>query len=369
MVHIGDLIEPTLLSDMIEQGYIRERRHPVYPYRILNYTELAAYEGVWNPATTQCRGLVINDQGDVIARPFEKFHNHTEHDGQKFPSLDLMAPVHVTDKLDGSLGILVPKPDASGYIIATRGSFESEQAQWATRFYNEHYSDFQPNPNVTYLVEIIYAGNRIVVDYDFEDLVLIGMRHIETGEEWHVVTSKGWPGRTACSFDAETLAEALALPPRKNAEGVVVQFDGTGQRVKIKQEDYIRLHKLVTGLNERAVWEHLSAGGTFGDLIEGIPDEFHRWVTDVWDDLWTRYDAIHDNASFTFRAAIADLERKSETRTRKEFAMLVAEMPSDLKPLMFLMWDEDHVRVDAAIWKRLRPEGDTRMWNQTEDAA
>ncbi|MGY1946601.1 RNA ligase [Nocardia asiatica] len=369
MVHIDELVEPALLSDMLEQGYIRERRHAEYPYRILNYTETAAYSGVWNDATWQCRGLVINDQGYVIARPFEKFHNHSEHDGQKFPALDLFAPVKVTDKLDGSLGILVPKPDASGYIIATRGSFDSEQAQWATRFYNEHYGDFQPNPALTYLLEIIYKGNRIVVDYDYEDLVLIGMRHTETGEEWHPVTSKAWPGRIARTFDADTLAEALALPPRKNAEGLVVQYD-TGQRVKIKQEDYIRLHKLVTGLNERAVWEHMSAGLPFEALIEGIPDEFHRWVTDVWDELWTRYDTLHDETGLIFRRVIERLERESETRTRKEFALLVADLPNDLKPFMFLWWDDDKVRINNAIWKRLRPEGDTRMWNQpNEDAA
>ncbi len=354
-----------MLSDMLEQGYIRERRHPVYPYRILNYTETAAYEGIWNAATTQCRGLVIDDQGYVVARPFTKFHNHTEHDGQKFPALDLGAPVKVFDKLDGSLGILAPKPDGSGHIIATRGSFESEQAEWATRFYDEHYADdpiWQPEPGHTYLFEIIYGDNRIVVDYDFEDLVLLGGRSIDTGATF-APSASTYPGRVARTFDAATLRDALALPPRPNAEGIVVQFDN-GQLVKIKQADYLRLHKLVTGLNARAVWEHMSAGGTFEDLIGDIPDEFHGWVTQVWDDLWTAYDDIDGRASHNFLLAVARLERESETRTRKEFAALVADLPNDLKPLMFLLWDDDKVRVDAAIWKRLRPEGDTRMWNQ-----
>lgn len=366
MVHIEQLIDPRLLSDMLDQGYIRERRHPSYPYRILNYTETAAYEGLWNEATTQCRGLVIDDSGFVIARPLEKFHNHTEHDGHKFPALDLSAPVKVTDKLDGSMGVLVPKPDVSGYIIATRGSFESEQAQWATAFYNEHYADFQPDPAITYLVEIIYASNRIVVDYDFEDLVLIGMRHTETGEEWYPVTSKAWPGRIVRTFDADTLAEALALPPRSNAEGLVVQYD-SGQRVKIKQEDYIRLHKLVTGLNERAVWEHASADLPFEQLIENIPDEFHQWVTDVWDALREEFDGISGEATYRYMRILASLADE-EWNDRKVFAAH-AVTHRDFAPLLFLLYDGNEPKYAAAIWKRIRPSGDTRMWNQPSEEA
>jgi RNA ligase len=368
MVHIEQLIEPRLLSDMLEQGYIRERRHPVYPYRILNYTETAAYEGMWNEATTQCRGLVINDQGYVIARPFDKFHNHTEHDGQKFPPLDLSARVTVTDKADGSLGILVPKPDASGYIIATRGSFDSEQAQWATRFYNKHYGTFTPGPDVTYLFEIIFKDNRIVIDYDFEDLVLIGVRHIDTGRQLDLHIS-AWPGPKAHQFDATTFGEALALPPRKNAEGVVVLFKDTGQRVKIKQDDYIRLHKLVTGLNERAVWEHMAAGLSFEALIEGIPDEFHEWVTNVWDAFWDSFDGISGEAMYRYMRILASLN--GNTDDRKLFAAQAVQQ-GELTPLMFLLYDGSESRFNEAIWKRLRPVGDTRMWNQPnelEDAA
>jgi RNA ligase len=363
MVHIEQLIEPRLLSDMLEQGYIRERRHSVYPYRILNYTETAAYEGKWNQATVQCRGLVIDDQGIVIARPFEKFHNHTEHDGQKFPKLDLSAPVTVTDKLDGSLGILVPKPDASGCIIATRGSFDSEQAQWATAFYNEHFAHYRPDPTVTYLCEIIYKGNRIVIDYDFEDLVLIGMRHIETGEHRDLTSSLLWPGRYATQFAAETFADALAIPPRANAEGVVVYFEDTGQRVKIKQDDYIRLHKLVTGLNERAVWEHASAGLSFEALIENIPDEFHNWVTDVWEALWTEFDGITGEAMYRYMRILAAMPDRED---RKEFASHATKQ-GDYAPLMFLLYDCADRRFDEAVWKRLRPAGDTRMWNQPNE--
>ena len=36
-------------------------------------------------------------------------------------------------------------------------------------------------------------------------------------------------------FPYASLAEALAAPPRENAEGLVVYFPGTGHRLKLKQ--------------------------------------------------------------------------------------------------------------------------------------
>ena len=46
------------------------------------------------------------------------------------------------------------------------------------------------------------------------------------------------------------------MPPRSNAEGVVVR---TGlDMVKIKQEDYVALHRILTMTSARMVWEHLA---------------------------------------------------------------------------------------------------------------
>lgn len=363
---IGDLFEPSELLAMIGAGYVTERRHPTYPYRILNYTDAAVYDGVWNAVTRQCRGLVVDDHGIVVARPFEKFHNHNEHDGVRLPLLDMAAPVTVTDKADGSLGILVPTPEG-GHIIATRGSFTSEQAEWATKHYQAHYANdpaWQPEPGITYLFEIVYKANRIVVDYDFEDIVLIGLRNIASGEE-HDPRNSTYPGPVTETFAASTLAEALAIPPRPNAEGVVVRYTHTGQRVKIKQDDYIRLHKIVTGLSERMVWEHMSAGGSFEDLIKGLPDEFHDWTTNVWDSFWEQFDGITGEATYRYMRILAALDDRGD---RREFASY-AKKQGVYAPLMFLLYDNDQERFDAAVWKRLRPVGDTRMWNSSQETA
>lgn len=357
---LHELMDIALLDDMIDQGFIRERRHPTLPYRILGYTETAQYSRTWNAATRQCRGLVVDDENVVIARSFSKFFNDSEHDGERLPLLDLSAPVEVTDKLDGSLGISVPTPD--GLVIATRGSFESDQAKWATEFYRQHYTDrFQPVDGCTYLWEIIWRENRIVVQYDFEDLVLLGAIDNETGA---VISAAeiAWPGRKAKQFPYRTLAEALAAPVRDNAEGFVIRFLDSDLMVKCKLERYVQLHKIITGLSEKSVWEHASAGKPFEELIADLPDEFHEWVTGVWNELMFRHGEMRAAARLVFQQLVRD-------DTRKDFALRVQQHPNmETRPFMFMLYDGNTAKFEAAIWKAQKPSGDTYMMD-TEAAA
>lgn len=276
---LGSLIHPVALKRELEAGYVRRQDHLTLPLAILNYTHRCQYDRAWNEVTRQCRGLIYDTRtGELVARPWPKFHNYGEHDAE---TLDLEAPVVVTDKLDGSLGILYRRGDAS-HAVATRGSFSSEQALHATEIWAERYSsEFYPDPDLTYLFEIVYPGNRVVVDYgDLDDLVLLGAVETETGiciDPREI----DWPGLRVPTLSALTLAEALEIPPRANCEGVVVRFTEDDTMVKLKQEDYVELHRIVTGLNDRSVWEHLGQGGTVEELCERLPDEFHDWVKGV----------------------------------------------------------------------------------------
>lgn len=355
MVYLGDLLDTALLKEMIEQGYVRERAHSRYPYRILNYTEAAAFGKVWNAATLQCRGLVVNDDDIVIARPFPKFFNDSEFSvSNALGALDLSAPVEVTDKIDGSLGILMPAPDG-GYLIATRGSFASAQAEWATVYFREQFAGFTPLPGYTYLFEIVYPQNRIVVSYGYSDLVLLGAMHIDSGELTAAATLD-WPGRKAAQFPYNTLAEALSAPVRDNAEGFVIRYRETGLMVKVKLERYVQLHRLITGLSERSVWQHAASGKSFAELLIDLPDEFHEWVHQVW----SRLSAAHAEL------LAAAHERYSQIRAslppdpcRKEFALAAQADP--LRVYLFLLFDGREDKLREAIWKPLRPAGDTRM--------
>lgn len=348
---IQDLFTDELRYDMTINGYVRTQAHPTLPLMIYNYTEKAAYESVWNEVTLTCRGLIINTVTDeVVARPLRKFFNYGQVGA---PELDLDAPAIVTDKLDGSLGIVYPTPD--GPAVATRGSFTSEQALHATEVLRTRYAGWAPPDGYTVLLEIIYPENRIVLNYgELDDLVLLGGVHIDTGLTGGP-TLVTWPGPRAKIFKYRTLAQALAAPPRESAEGLVVHLLRTDDRVKIKQADYVALHKIVTGLTARTVWEHMLTERPLSELIEPLPDEFHGWVRDVAyairHDVETRKQWITAN----YEAALSQLPEGWDPATRegrKDFAAIAARH-RDSWALFALLDGKD---ITLELLRRARPE-------------
>lgn len=359
---LADIVDPLALQAAISEGLVRARQHPTLDLTIYNYSERAQYERIWNQVTRNCRGLIVNGAGEVVARPWSKFFNYGEHEQERgdLTPLDLSAPVEVTDKMDGSLGILY------GDAIATRGSFISEQARHATEVYRQkHASRWTPTPGLTYLFEIIYPENRIVLDYrGQDDLVLLGAVQIADGKRLGPDDLPEWPGPRTITYAYPTLADALAAKPRPNAEGLVVRYLDTGLMVKIKQDDYVALHKLVTGLNERVVWEHLSSSGSTDDLVASIPDEFHEWVWEKASALRSLHAVKLRQAEITHAGILTQLPGRFG---RGEYAAMAKRYTPDVMPLLFNLLDGKD--PSPAIWKQLRPRGDTYMLGITEDVA
>ncbi len=318
------------------QGYLQIGRHASAPLLIHNYSQSAQYERHWVAETLMCRGLITDLDGKVIARPFGKFFNLDEHIG-------LMGPVpeeafEVYEKMDGSLGIIfhwegVPQ-------IATRGSFESEQAVRASHILRKKYGHAKLDPAHTYLVEIIYPENRIVVDYaGLEDLVLLAILHTESGEEV-ALHDVGLP--LVKRYDGLKDLDALKAVQEDNKEGFVVRFK-SGLRVKVKFDEYVRLHRILTGVNARTVWEALKEGDDLEKFLESVPDEFYKWVRSVEKDLRAQFAEIDADCRLEFR-------HFDNRKGAAEYYLGQCKYPA----IMFRMLDGKN--YDEIIWKMIRPE-------------
>lgn len=363
--HISDLFDPADLAAAIAGGYVRQQTHPTLPLLITNYTEKAVYERAWTAVTRQCRGLIYNTEtGEVTARPLPKFWNLSEPESG---TLDLNEPAVVLEKVDGSLAIFHRTPD--GLEVATRGSFTSEQAIHATALLRSQYGNWCPPDGLTVLAEIIYPANRIVVDYQgLDDLVLLGAVDIKTGRTFGPDAVPDWPGPVVETFPYRTLAEALAAPVRDNREGFVVWFPESDARTKIKYETYVILHRLVTGLNARGVWEHLGLGGTVEQMCAPLPDEFHAWVAEVADGLIAEQRRILDAAGAEHEhiAGLMDaLALEDPREARKRYAIHAQASP--LRAWLFMLLDGKD--PSQKIWRTLQPAPDLRPTSYTEEAA
>lgn len=316
-VYLPDILDQKLFSQMVSEGYVRVQQHPTQPLSIANYAEKTVFNKEWNEVTRQCRGLIYNSQtSEIIARPFQKFFNHNESTA---PVIGLNTPVTVTDKQDGSLGILY-RDGLDSWAVATRGSFTSDQAEHATALYRRKYWNlFKPLPSITYLFEIIYPENRIVVDYQaLDDLVLLGAVDIATGKSIgpDVIqdperSRRPWPGPVTQIFDFGSYKAALSAPPRRGMEGLVVHDHLTDERVKIKQEDYVVLHRLVTGLSARRVHEAMLSGQDLDEFIAPLPDEFHDWVREVAGQIEDKVRIANQTIDLQWKQVVAECEARS----------------------------------------------------------
>jgi RNA ligase. len=149
---------------------------------LFNYTARATYENTWNAVEVASHGLIVHWPGaQLAALPFPKFFNVGQRPDTALDELGVHpGPVEVTSKLDGSLGILYRSSD--GFAVATRGSFTSPQAVWATEHLRTHYDLSALPDDVTLLFEIVYPDNPegpIPRYGQTADLVLIGARRFD----------------------------------------------------------------------------------------------------------------------------------------------------------------------------------------------
>ena len=355
-----------ILNKYISDGLVVKNDHPTLPISIYNYSRTCQYENKWDEITKACRGLILDQEGNVIAKGFDKFFNIEEHNPEEIPN----EPFEVFEKLDGSLGILFWYQGK--WILATKGSFTSDQAVRAKEILKKY--NFEPIPKgYTTLVEIIYPENRIVCGYgDEESLVVLSMINNSSGKELDYTSLLYISDETRMpvvkKYDAINDYKTLKSLISKDREGYVIRFRN-GFRMKIKGEEYVRLHRILTGFSNVDIWEYLKDGKNIDELLDRVPDEFDKWVRTTIRDL--RYGSyqlreragkLHDGFRY---GKFGDVDPEP---TKKEFAEFVMKQEEVLHAIMFAMWNKNNEKVDEIIWKLIKPKYSKPFWQKEIDS-
>jgi RNA ligase len=345
------------LNQYYEDGLLYKQTHPTLPLTIWNYTPNTQYSNLWDDITTQCRGLVTDNDGNVVARPFKKFFNIEED--KHTPTTEF----EVHEKMDGSLGILFNYEGE--WILSTRGSFTSEQSVKGRKLL-EKYDYNKLHPDYTYLFEIIYSENRIVCRYDFEDLILLGMIHTKSGYEVNIHSDNSDDIRfknllnniginIVKRYDGIKDYTSLKSLVDNNAEGFVVRFSN-GDRMKIKGEEYIRLHRIMTNISTTGIWEMLLNGDNVNELLKDVPDEFYQKIKNYANELkYAHYQISEQCGKSHYYFRYGKYTDREVEPTKKEYAEHVMKHSHpNLRSVMFAMWDGKP--YDKIIWNILKPE-------------
>lgn len=280
------------------ESYLRNDSVTVSSYQDMNIIKYSHLGVDWSREENRvARGLVLDNDGKILARPFDKFFNLNELSGrevydrsvQKLSEAD-QGPIEVMDKLDGSLVIVFYH---NGLRFASSGSLDGEHALMFEEAANRLWS-FSTLMNVkelskthTLMFEYTSPSNKVVLDYKDEELRLIGIRETSSGKEYTMSETKSMTENIGIDYvktlNLSNMSEVIDyIEEEKDIEGVVILFKETMKRVKIKTSEYLERHKEANALNIRA-------GGLTKANIEYIVTSVISEDKGHIDDLLARY--------------------------------------------------------------------------------
>ena len=200
--------------------------------------------------------------------------------------------------------------------------------------------------------------NRIVVNYgDYEGLILLSAFDTKSGIEISRTELEKLEGEWELVREYKTGDKDYTILKdmiSNDSEGFVIRFRD-GFRMKIKGEEYIRLHRIITNVSTRDVWEYLKENKPFDELLDKVPDEFYTWVKDTKESLENQFNEIKLKVEKEFRTLI----------NKKEYAEKIKDNP--IKHLLFKRLDSYSQEMDKIIWDMIYPEYSKPFKTKTDD--
>lgn len=271
--------------------------------RYANYSDIMSgeqdvtLESFWNLYDgfyKECRSVVLDIKNEcLVLTPFRKFRNLNEAEETSYENISRMIKnascVEVSNKLDGSMQAA---RFYNNEIIMSGSQALDKENSWRLadgyKMLMEN-RDYQimlmENPDKTFIFEYISRRDAHVVKYDVEGLFLIGVRDVNNGYESSYREILEYGSRygvlTTEVYD-KTLDEIIAeLDSKKSceAEGFVLNVDGF--KVKVKYNDYVYMHKVLSSISSINVIIKSIAEEKFDDLIAKVPNAYKDRVIKV----------------------------------------------------------------------------------------
>lgn len=295
--------------------------------RVFSYN-YASYSDWLLPGALEARGIMfeLDDKDEpvrIMARPMEKFFNLEENPFTM--DLDLSELEYAMTKADGSListyvdqGILFTKSKAS---INSSQAIEAKQLLLDIRYkeLNQRALELALD-GFTCNFEYVAPNNRIVLSYDKKDLILLNVRHNETGEYVPINELKAdpilrkylievYPPRD----DVDANQMITEIREMVDIEGFVFQHS-SGLKFKLKTEWYSNLHRVKDTLNNsEALFMVVVAGGS-DDMKSLFTDDLSRSKIESFEIAFLNY--LKNTTQFVF-----ELQTKLKGADRKTYAI------------------------------------------------
>lgn len=158
---------------------------------VLKYSNKVFYDNLFNDSLLEMRGAIIDENANLIVRPFKKIFNYSEMiaENSKYPiAIHDNQPVKLIRKLNGYLGVAtyVKKDNnTSNYnnkvLYSTTGSLDSSFALMTEKHLEKYEKMFKDYPNHSFMFEIMDENDPHIIKEQLGE-ALIGMIDVKTGE-------------------------------------------------------------------------------------------------------------------------------------------------------------------------------------------
>lgn len=265
----------------------------------------------------ECRGLIFDEDGKLISRPYHKFFNLNER--TETQNINLNKPHVILEKLDGSMirplflgNSKRPRWATKAGITDVSMQVETWLAEDAERSvkYEKLATDAYFLQGSTVIFEWCSRKQRIVLDYPEDQLVLTAVRHNDTGQ---------YISYPVLVVIAQQFGVPVVLPLNslndieKESEGVVLRFDD-GHMIKVKTDWYVLRHKALDGLRSEKNVLKLILDNGIDDVLPLLDEATKKRLENYVDSVFT--------STRTWMIAYEDLIERCKNLPRKEYAEL-----------------------------------------------
>lgn len=289
----------------------------------------------------ECRGLVIDLKEEcIVLSPFKKFRNLNEEGCQEnkteviLEEIKNASSVEITNKLDGSMQSArwyQGKAILSGSrSLNPKNSFQLAEGYKMLNTNENLLTMLKENPDETFIFEFISLEDAHVVKYtkEQEGQYLIGIRNVYTGEQYSYKKVAEYaekyhvPMTQVFDKSFEEILEEIQTLKSDEQEGFVVNIDG--HMVKVKAEDYVKIHKILSKISSANVIIEYVAENKIQELLAKVPEAYHSRIEAVR--------KVVDNYVETTKAKILEYYEKAPKAEKKEFMLWVeANVPKEYK--------------------------------------
>lgn len=261
----------------------------------------------------ECRGIVFGLDGRVIARRFHKFFNVGEKTKTLPSNLRFDIAHDLFDKLDGSMITPIPLPDGMIGWGTKMGLTDvaAQAAAWVES--QENYVRFAEKCitlDITPIFEWMSRKQRIVLDYQTDDMQLLAIRENVSGRYWEA--NQMWAFASVYRIPLVRFQQihidsigglTNSIEHVEGIEGYVIRFVN-GHMLKVKTPWYVRIHQAKDALLFEKNIIDMIIREQLDDVKQALLPEdkvrletFEKQVVDgllkTEDDLWFALDVIY----------------------------------------------------------------------------